>query len=117
MVSGDESTTGRLPLKSLLIDRYIFLIKKILLKNIFYKENNYHVYLATGNEIPTSSGRCGTANEMGAGGARPKELKGILAVKLKTKKKNIKSAIPEIHPAVPPKKKNIILNFSEEVRI
>uniref|UniRef100_K1PGZ4 Uncharacterized protein n=1 Tax=Magallana gigas TaxID=29159 RepID=K1PGZ4_MAGGI len=69
---------------------------------------------ATGNEIPPSSGRCGTANEMGAGGARPKELKGILAIKLKTKKKNIKSAIPEIHPAVPPKKKNIIFDFSEE---
>ncbi|XP_052699406.1 uncharacterized protein LOC128176928 [Crassostrea angulata] len=69
---------------------------------------------ATGNETPPSSGRCGTANEMGAGGARPKELKGILAIKLKTKKKNIKSAIPEIHPAVPPKKKNIIFDFSEE---
>lgn len=51
------------------------------------------------------------------GGARPKEFKGILAVKLKTKKKNIQSAIPEIHPGVPPKKKNIIFDFSEEVRI
>lgn len=50
------------------------------------------------------------------GGARPKELKGILAVKLKTKKKKILSAIPEIHPGVPPKKKNIIFDF-EEVRI
>nr|XP_034301984.1 uncharacterized protein LOC105345250 [Crassostrea gigas] len=71
---------------------------------------------ATGNEIPPSSGKCGTANEMGAnfGGARPKEFKGILAVKLKTKKKNIQSAIPEVHPGVPPKKKNIIFDFSEE---
>uniref|UniRef100_K1P5C5 Uncharacterized protein n=1 Tax=Magallana gigas TaxID=29159 RepID=K1P5C5_MAGGI len=71
---------------------------------------------ATGNEIPPCSGKCGTANEMGAnfGGARPKEFKGILAVKLKTKKKNIQSAIPEIHPGAPPKKKNIIFDFSEE---
>lgn len=51
------------------------------------------------------------------GGARPKDIKGILAVKLKTKIKNIQSAIPEVHPGVPPKKKNIIFDFSEEVRI
>lgn len=68
----------------------------------------YTYYLATGNEITL---------EEGAGGARPKELKGILAVKLKTKKKKKLSAIPEIHPDMPPKKKNIIFDFSEEVRI
>lgn len=60
---------------------------------------------------------------MGAvGGARQKEIptKGILAVKIKTKRKKILSAIPEIRPdniSLPPKKKNIIFNFSEEVRI
>lgn len=71
----------------------------------------------------TSCGECGTGDEMGAvGGARQKEIpaKGILAVKIKTKKKKILSAIPEIRPdniSLPPKKKNIIFNFSEEVRI
>lgn len=60
---------------------------------------------------------------MGAvGGARQKEIpaKGILAVKIKTKRKKILSAIPEIRPdniSLLPKKKNIIFNFSEEVRI
>lgn len=60
---------------------------------------------------------------MGAvGGARQKEIpaKGILAVKIKTKRKKILSAIPEIRPdniSLPPKKRNIIFNFSEEVRI
>uniref|UniRef100_K1R019 FAS-associated factor 2-B n=1 Tax=Magallana gigas TaxID=29159 RepID=K1R019_MAGGI len=68
----------------------------------------------------TSCGECGTGDEMGAvGGARQKEIptKGILAVKIKTKRKKILSAIPEIRPdniSLPPKKKNIIFNFSEE---
>lgn len=71
----------------------------------------------------TSCGECGTGDEMGAvGGARQKEIptKGILAVKIKTKRKKILSAIPEIRPdniSLLPKKKNIIFNFSEEVRI
>lgn len=62
-------------------------------------------------------------DEMGAvGGARQREIpaKGILAVKIKTKRKKILSAIPEIRPdniSLLPKKKNIIFNFSEEVRI
>lgn len=117
MVSGDESIIGRFLLKSLFIDRYIFLIKKIFLKNIFYKENNYYVYLVIGNEILLSSGRCGIVNEMEVGGVRFKELKGILVVKFKIKKKNIKSVISEIYSVVFFKKKNIIFDFSEVVRI
>lgn len=111
---------------------------QLIVGNLKKKLINYNVYLAKDNEITgeesagstasyelgeSSKGECGTGGEKGGeDGIQPKEMsvKGILAVKLKTEKKNVQSDFLEVRPVnigMVTRNKSVTLNVREKVRI